>query len=394
MTKRSLSTFAVLLFALPAGGSPLNDRIVAVEGKEQTALNAPIAVPYDGPAPNGHVRVMQVYGAEEFPATVEGEHLTFVPDGVPAGKTVSYRVQVYTDERNKVVEIRPGEAPNTLDVFIYDRLLTRFHHGGEKPFLWPLNAPGGAALTRAFPMGTPEDSDDHPHHASLWTGHGDVNGYDFWHLEGTRQRVVKVDHAAGDAYGWIRAEIAWEANDKKTLLTELREYRFYAAPGGLHLIDVTSTFRADQGAVIFGDTKETGIVALRVRDGLRGEAGGTILNSAGQKGEKAAWGQAAAWCGYSGELDGQPLGLAVLSHPSNPGHPPRWHVRDYGLLASNPFGFSGFPGSEGRGEMELAQGAGLTFRHRIVLHRGSAEKAGIAARFDDYARPPKAAWAE
>ncbi len=49
------------------------------------------------------------------------------------------------------------------------------------------------------------------------------------------------------------------------------------------------------------------------------------------------WGKRAAWVDYSGPIDGQTLGIAFFDDPGNPGHPNRWHARDYGLFAANPF---------------------------------------------------------
>src|SRR5206468_4189971 len=45
-----------------------------------------------------------------------------------------------------------------------------------KPFLWPLLGPGGALMTRDWPMkkGSPGESNDHVHQKSVWFCHGDV----------------------------------------------------------------------------------------------------------------------------------------------------------------------------------------------------------------------------
>src|SRR5438132_8756119 len=45
-----------------------------------------------------------------------------------------------------------------------------------KPILWPLRAPGGAIVTRAWPMEElkPGGSKDHPHQRSAWFCHGDI----------------------------------------------------------------------------------------------------------------------------------------------------------------------------------------------------------------------------
>ena len=66
-----------------------------------------------------------------------------------------------------------------------DQLVTTFHPAAKnKPALHPLIASDGQDLSRAFPFSKREgEKQDHPHHTGLWFTHGDVNGYDLWHLD-------------------------------------------------------------------------------------------------------------------------------------------------------------------------------------------------------------------
>ncbi len=61
---------------------------------------------------------------------------------------------------------------------------------GHQPAVWPIVGPGGQAMTRSFPLGPllPGETDDHPHHRSLWFNHGAVNGQDFWTEPESRTR--------------------------------------------------------------------------------------------------------------------------------------------------------------------------------------------------------------
>src|SRR5262245_46056220 len=69
-------------------------------------------------------------------------------------------------------------AKDQLDFYIGSDLVTSYHTGTNcsKPILWPLNAPCGVPLTRAWPMvkGTPGETTDHVHQKSAWFCHGDV----------------------------------------------------------------------------------------------------------------------------------------------------------------------------------------------------------------------------
>ncbi len=126
------------------------------------------------------------------------------------------------------------------------------------------------------------------------------------------------------------------------------------------MIDFDITLKASEGPVRFGDTKE-GTMGLRVPTpldarqltGTRGE----IVNSEGIKDGKA-WGKAAPWVDYHGVLDGDPVGITIMNHPSSFRYPTYWHVHNYGLFAANPFGLHDFHGSkdENEGTYTLPQG--------------------------------------
>ena len=53
--------------------------------------------------------------------------------------------------------------------------------GAPHVYFYPLLGPGGAPMTRNWPMKeVAGEEKDHPHHRSLWYSHGAVNGVDFW----------------------------------------------------------------------------------------------------------------------------------------------------------------------------------------------------------------------
>ena len=108
-----------------------------------------------------------------------------------------------------------------------------------------------------------------------------------------------------------------------------------------------------------------------------------IRNAEGKTGEKECWGYVSAWCDYSGEIDGKPVGVAVFADPNNK-YPSAWHVRDYGLMAANPFGrnHSGFPGMKGRTDLvKMDKGERLVLRFGIFTHTGNAESGKVAEAF-------------
>lgn len=275
----------------------------------------------------------------------------------------------------------------------------------SKPFLAPLRAPDGTIVTRRFPMEIiAGESRDHPHHRGLWIGYGDVDGVNFWETEAesstskgnpsVKGKVVlrKLDTMEpGKASGRLVATFAWEAPGRGEILEERRTMTFYAARD-VRRVDVEAAFTAQQDAN-FGDTKE-GFFAIRVADSMAGKNGGVIRNSAGAQTEKNVWGKRADWVDYSGAVDGQKVGITVYDDPRNYDHPPRWHVRDYGLFAVNPFGVKDFdPQSTDHGGYNLHAGQSLTFRYKVVIHPGDSPvppAAQAAANFN--ARAATDAW--
>ncbi len=304
------------------------------------------------------------------------------------------------------VQMKKVADKDAIEVIINGTPFTTYHYSNDnkKPFLWPVYCEGGATITRNWPMGDKEiapngeESADHVHHKSIWTSYGDINGVDCWgEGEGSGfQHSGEVTAESGDTCGTIQAKNIWQDKDHKPVLSEDREYRFYVSPESARYFDVAITFKATEGDVKFGDTKEGGILAFRTRPEIeargRGE-GGNIVNAEGLKGERRAWGKASPWCDYYGEIEGVGVrGIAVFDHPSNLRHPTRWHVRGYGLNGANCFGLSYFTKAEQRkkkerplnGDYVLEAGKSLTFKYRVVIHSGDAEEAKIADLYADY----------
>jgi hypothetical protein len=166
---------------------------------------------------------------------------------------------------------------------------------------------------------------------------------------------------------------------------------FYGQPK-TRTIDFDITLTAREKAV-FGDSKE-GTFALRVASALEEPRGGTpaqpprtghMVDSQGREGEKQVWGKRADWVDFYGVVDGEPLGIAMFDHPSNPRHPTYWHTRSYGLFAANIFGVRDFENDKSKdGSLTLAPGETLRFRYRVVIHPGDVHSAHIARLYEDY----------
>ncbi|HEX7449776.1 MAG TPA: PmoA family protein [Pirellulales bacterium] len=260
---------------------------------------------------------------------------------------------------------------------------------GPKPILWPVIGPTGAEMTRAFPMQQRDgEKHDHPHQRSVWFTHGDVNGIDFWSENGDHGSITHREYlqtSADDQRAVIATRNDWLDHQGKKVLEDERTLIF-RADDQQRSIDFDIVLRATDGPVTFGDTKEgsMGVRIPTVMD-LNSNQGGHIVTSEGLT-DKAAWGKPASWVDYHGPLGGDLVGIAILNHPDSFRYPTRWHVRDYGLFAANPFGLKDFVGDPAVNHAyTLEPGKSLTLRYRIILHRGDEKNARIAEAFQKYA---------
>jgi hypothetical protein len=283
------------------------------------------------------------------------------------------------------------ETDDGVVVKLDGELFTKYlKHSGTKPILYPIIGPGGKSMTRAFPMERVRgERPDHPHHRSLWFTHGDVNGVDYWSEVGrglgkqVHRAFEEVKH--GDGKATIAATVDWVDPEGNKVLEDHRRYTF-RTDGDARIIDFDITLTALDRPVRFGDTKE-GTFGIRIPTSMdvTSRRGGEIVTSENLR-DKDAWGKPAAWVDYHGPVDDQKLGIAIMNHPSSFRFPTRWHVRDYGLFAANPFGLKDFPQVEGSGgEHTLQPGESLTLRYRVLLHAGDHEDGRVAERFTQYA---------
>lgn len=408
MKRYSLALTALLLCAYSTA-QPLEQRTITLKSGDQKSINAPVSLPYDGEVPEGIIRAIQEGTGRSAPATIRNGEFVFVPEGAMPKQTLSYTIELYKREAAPAPHVRVEKQANAdiVDVFIDDELLTSYHYGTQwkKPFLFPINTEAGAELMREVPMDPATQPKDHPHHKGIWTAHGDVNGADCWD-EGPNsgyQHTEEVTFGSGNAYGWIHAKNTWLNKEKQPVVNEEREYRFYATPSSGRLIDESITFTAAYGDAKFGDTKEGGLVAYRMRPELCEKGGtGIITNADGDQHEDTVWGKPSNWCDYSGTLENVGWrGIAVFDNPGNLRHPTSWHARNYGLNGANCFGYSYFSEKEynkplmpANGDHLLKSGDKMTFNYRIYLHTGDVKEAAVADRYEDYVSPPKAEWAK
>jgi hypothetical protein len=304
-----------------------------------------------------------------------------------------------------------------VDFLVGEQLIGRYQIGAvwAKPHMYPLYGPYQKPITRHVPASAedPQQPKDHPHQKSVWFCHGDVvpegielktrvrnvEGVDFWSETPGHGRIVCVfvgQPQTDNNQAWIETRNEWRTADGVKILDETRTIRLYNL-GESKLLVFEIELHASVAPIRFADTKEGGF-GVRVADSMSVDAGGTLVNAEGNKGEgarnnaerKGCWGLRSAWCDYSGSVDGKLVGLAVFDDPKNP-YPAYWHARNYGLLAANLFGrakaqFPGVPEEDQKKVVRLAKDERLKLRYGLLIHPGSAADAKTAECFEQFQR--------
>lgn len=318
------------------------------------------------------------------------------------------------------VRLVRDEARQRVDVLVDGKPFTSYVHTSslKKPVLYPLRTAAGNPVTRGFPI-EPRAGErvDHPHQAGLWFNYGDVNGFDFWNnsdavAPADRSRMGTIVHERigalreGRGEGELEAGMQWVGGDGKPLLAEHARFVFRGGPGWRG-VDRIARLRPLAGRVAMPDNKE-GMLGLRVARALEmpsnqpdtftdaagrptsvkvlDNAGvtGRYFTSEGKSGE-AVWGTRARWCALAGRVSNEPVTVAILDHPLNPGFPTYWHARGYGLFAANPLGQKALSGGKETLGFALEAHATVTFRYRVLILSESATKERLEAEYKEFA---------
>lgn len=323
-----------------------------------------------------------------------------VNDLKPFEKRVYHKV----DDKGKTSDaVSIEENGANLDIEIggkpFTHYLTETSKKQPRPIFYPLFGPDGVRMTRGYPMEKFDgESTDHPHHQSLWVSHGDINGVDYWGLSDKQgyqrhQRFLSV--ADGPVCGRIEEVIVWEDWNGNKALNEKRTVTIWGNSDDARFMDFDLVFTPADGDVTFGDTKEGGLLSLRIAHTMRevlpdkSKGTGLITNGYGATTAKNTWGKAAPWCDYSGPVGGITAGMTIMDNPQNRFYPTHYHVRDYGLFTANPFGLSYFIDKQHDGTQVLKKGETWHMQYRLYIHSGDVNQSNAAAMYTNYVDGPR-----
>src|SRR5947208_5940209 len=146
--------------------------------------------------------------------------------------------------------VQISDADGKLVIKVNGEEFTQYRYtGAPHVYFYPVIGPGGARMTRDYPMvlNSEGEEHDHPHHRSMWYSHGDVNGIDFW-SEGSKAGKIVHDKfleiKSGQESGIIRSSCKWIAPDGDVTCTDERTFRVYNRPGTDRLFDFEITVKA------------------------------------------------------------------------------------------------------------------------------------------------------
>lgn len=347
--------------------------------------------------PDGPLQLREEGSGRVVPAQREGDHLVAVLSGLGVGAKPRLHVETAPAAAANAKVTLKEEGAQALAIVLPEGPFTvyNFDPAIARPFFYPVFGPGGKPVTRNYPMkDLPEEKEakdhDHPHHRSFWTAYGEVNGVDDW-SEGAKHGWIKhqkfLDRKEGSVFGGFTAASVWTSAEGKPVLDERRTIRVYDAGPERRLLDYDVALIAAYEDVHYGDTKEAGILSFRVASTMKGSKGGRMENSNGGVTEAQCWGKKAAWLDYSGPVDGQVLGIAMMDHPGNFHHPCYWHARDYGLVGTNPFSIGSFEKGGPMTGTHQQKGETLTFRYRVLIHKGNAKEGRVDEAFHTWVLP-------
>lgn len=371
---------------------------LTVKGGPHTYTNCPMSAFLDGQGLSPGEASLVDSSGRRLPCQVysEGDRLAaaWIEPHLGPGETKTYTFdRISTSVAGVEIADIGGDK---LEVKVDGRLFTRYHYSAEfpRPFLYPFIGPQETQVTRSFPMRNDVEGEahDHPHHRSVWVAYGEVNGSDNW-SEGKDHAWIRhlrfEEVTSGRVFGRIKSVNSWTDKDGVKQMEDIREFTFYNV-GPERLVDVKVKFVASEGEVKLTDTKEGGIISVRVATSMDGDKGGMIVNAYGGKTEAENWGKPAHWVDYYGPVDGRVMGITIMDHPSSFRYPSRWHVRDYGLFTANPFALKYYePGKGWTGDHTMRKGDRLDFAYRLLVHEGSTEQAGVGERYFGFIAPPK-----
>lgn len=265
-------------------------------------------------------------------------------------------------------------SPDHLDFLVRGERIARYLPHAPVPGFAGIYIAGGRMLTAAAAGSE----------VSVWLSHGSVNGLGFGLVDGDDRepsgRIVSRELLArrGSHSVGFQQECAWIGPDGREWLRDLRTVRALPGPCSGSMLDFIVTFTAPEKRVVL-DRSEAPFLRIQTASPMFPAGGGQFRNSIGGYDLKAVHGMSAAWCGCIGVVQGETAGLVCLDHPQNPFSPTPWLAQEDRVFSPSPFL---------RHRIELAPHTEVTFRYRLMTHRGYVDEGWATDRWKEFSREP------
>lgn len=243
-----------------------------------------------------------------------------------------------------------------------------------RPYFAHVKTPSSIAVSRNHPPQKGVDKDDHATmHPGIWLSFGDLNGNDYWRLKSeTRHKEFRAPARIDKGRGSFEVINEYLSSDRSKIVCTETCHVTVTPFGQGYVLKIASELTSADAGLVFGDQEEMGLgVRLATRLAVDSKLGGRILDSEGRKNGAEIWGKTATWCDYAGPVDGEWVGMTILTSPKN--FRPSWsHARDYGFVAMNPFGLNAFTKAV-RKDIVVKRGDKLRLGFAVVVHESRKE---------------------
>ncbi|MCC6265442.1 MAG: PmoA family protein [Bryobacterales bacterium] len=271
--------------------------------------------------------------------------------GAAAATSAALHPKLFAKEEESEFRFLSGTRP----LFTY-----QYSSGHPKPYVHPLYAPDGTAVTQDGPH-------DHVHHRGLMLAWSGLDGIDFWG-ETNPARHGSLVHVkfTGKSKNSLTSLIHWNA-EGRLLLTESRSISAPRQPSDATLLDWDSTLEAPEKVQLGTAGHVYNGLGVRVAESMDH---GEVLNSNGTNTIAKANGEPANWCVYTGKLGQGTASIAIFDHAANPRHPTPYFVMNdkFGYMSAAP---------TFREDIFLAKGERIRFRWRVVVWQGAKTREEI-----------------
>ena len=250
-------------------------------------------------------------------------------------------------------------------------------------YIHPLYGLDGEILTEDFPK-------DHLHQRGVfWAWHqlwiGDKRIGDGWEIKDFSWNVTDVQIVESDPESVaLHTHVYWQSplwtdknGQEKPFVEEKAIIRIYKSTNNKRAIDFQISLLALEENVRFGGSEDQkGYGGFSPRFKCPQDL--TFTAQIGKVTPQTLQIEAGPWLDFSATFgeNNQKSGIALLCHPSLPGFPQRWIIRQAKSMQN-----AVYPGSE---PVALPNDQPLLLRYRLIVHRGDASKIELEKLQDQY----------